>query len=192
MLEFDASTHVYRWNGSPVPSVTQILAPLGSDFRFVKPDVLDRSRDLGQAVHQMIELDAAGVLDESSVTGVLACYLEQWRRFVAATGFRVSYSELRLYSARYGYAGTLDLLGVLDRHETLIDTKTGAVPRVAKPQTAAYANLLVENGMALKSLRRRALDLKPDSWHLSDEYRDPRDLNVFLAALTLHNWRAAA
>lgn len=198
MLAFDEARHVYTWAGAPVPGVTDTLTgALGNDFGFVQADVLERARNLGTAVHRMIELDVAGRLDESSVTGILIGYLGQWRDFLAMTGFMVKQSELRLYSKRYGYAGTLDLLGDFPGVrpadlETLIDTKSGAVPRTARPQTAAYSNLLVENGICSRPPRRRALALKHDDWKLSEPYTDPRDMNVFLAALTLNNWKAAA
>lgn len=192
MLSFDPIKHEYRWNGARVPSVTQILHPL-SDFSMVNPVVLDASRDLGVAVHAMIDLDVRRDLDEDSLDGPLPSFLCQWRAFLSDTGFKPLRSELKLYSSRYGFAGTLDLFGELDGHQTLIDTKSGAVPKTARPQTAGYKQLLEEAGIgAGRPIRRRALDLKADSWRLLPEYKDPNDLRVFLAALTLHNFKAAA
>lgn len=198
MLKFDASAHRYTWNGSPVPSVTDVLAPL-SDFRFVKDDVMRAARDLGSAVHRAIELDSLGDLDDASLDPALVGFVEQYRAFERETGFETAYTELRLFSARYGYAGTMDIVGTFpdDRERgvfSLVDTKSGAVPKTARPQTAGYANLLVENRIApdMRNVRRFALDLKRERWALSPEYRDPNDLRVFLAALTLHNFKAAA
>ncbi len=193
MLTFDARAHAYRWKGAVVPGVTSVLRGALGDggLRFAKPDDLARARDLGTAVHRMIELEAAGDLDESSLVEPLPGYLMQWRAFVRQTGFTVKRCELQLYSLRYGYAGTLDLLGDLGG-DALLDTKAGAVPRSARPQTAAYAQLLVENGICATTPKRYVLDLKPDRWSLSSEYRDPNDIRLFLAALTIHRFKEAA
>lgn len=186
-LAFDEALHRYTVKGRTVPSVTQILDPL-IDFSMVDREVLERARRLGTAVHRLIELEVAGTLDESSVSGILVGFLEQWRDFVKVTGFRTLHNELRLYSARYGYAGTMDLHGMLD-DETLIDTKSGATPKTAGLQTAAYHQLGVENGYFPPTTRRRVLDLKEDSWKLSKPYTGTNDLRVFLSQLNVHNWK---
>lgn len=186
MLTFNEERHEYRWNGGIVPSVTQVLAPL-VDFSMVPPDALEFGRDRGKAVHKMIELDVRGELDETSVHGVLLGYLEQWREFLAVTGFVAEASEEVLYSTRYGYAGTLDLRGRIGRKKTLIDTKSGSIQKAARPQTAAYENLVYENH-GITGMERRCLDLKEKSWKLTNPYRDPSDWRVFLAQLTVHNF----
>jgi len=187
MLTFDPIPHEYRWQNAIVPSVTQIIRPIATDFGFVAPDVLERARQKGDAVALMMELDCARQLDEESLTGPLVGYFKQWRDFLRVTKFQVLHAELPLYSKLYGYAGKFDLFGVLESNEMVIDEKSGAVPKTARPQTAAYAQLIKEEGICAKP-RRRVLDLKEDSWKLSDEYRDPGDLKVFLSCLTLHNF----
>lgn len=186
-LAFDEAAHRYTVQGRTVPSVTQILDPL-CDFSMVDRQALERARQLGTAVHRMIELEVAGTLDESTVRGPLVGFLQQWREFVKVTGFRMLHCELRLYSSRYGYAGTMDLHGMLD-DETLIDTKSGATPKTAGLQTAAYHQLGVENSIFPPTTRRRVLDLKENSWRLTKPYTGTGDLRVFLSQLNVHNWQ---
>lgn len=185
MLSFDESKHEYRWKGKVVPSVTQVLKPL-SDYSMVPDEVLNRKRDIGVAVHKAIELDLAGDLDESSIDDIWAGYFEGWKKFKAESGFIVTKSEQKGYSEKYGYAGTLDLLGELPKTgPALIDTKTCAVlmPSVG-PQTAAYAEIAKQ-----PRINRYALQLSPEGLYSLAPCQDKADWAIFQAALTLHKWR---
>jgi len=80
MLTFDEPSHVYRWRGEVVPSVTQILSPL-VNYAMVPPEALERARLLGQAVHRMTELHDLDDLDEDSLTPEMLPYLAGWKKF---------------------------------------------------------------------------------------------------------------
>lgn len=194
-LEFDSVAHRYTLNGAPVPSVTDVLAPISAaHYRGVDAEVMARAALLGQATHKLIELDVRDTLDEDALDDTLRPYLAMWRRFRATSGFRPVLSEFRVASARYGYAGTLDLFGELHGRAALIDAKrTAAVPRTAGPQTAGYEIALRETAPDLTppAVDRYALHLTPERWQLVP-FRDPNDQRVFLSALTLHNWSHAA
>jgi hypothetical protein len=198
-LQFDAAAHRYTLDGRRLPSVTEILAPItAQEYRGVDRETMERAALLGQAVHKLIELDIAGTLDEDALDGGLRPYLAQWRQFLSQSGFTPVLSERRVHSARYGYAGTPDLFGILNADAALIDAKrTAAVPRSAGPQTAGYEQALRENcpdvvsqcasGSGDGRIYRYALHLTPERWRLVPQ-KDPNDLRVFLAALTLHNY----
>lgn len=189
-LQFDEVEHEYRLDGNVLPGVTTVLRPITAhEYRAVDRETMERSALLGKAVHKLIELDIAGTLDEDPLDDSLRPYLAQWRQFRAQSGFQVIHSECRVHSARYGYAGTLDLAGTLNGTRAIIDAKrTAAVPRSAGPQTAAYRAALAElyDGEWQVS-DRYALHLTPERWRLVPQ-KDPNDLRVFLAALTLHNY----
>ncbi|WP_343792937.1 hypothetical protein [Dokdonella soli] len=177
-----------------VPSVTQILGPLSAaEYRGVPADVMEAAAQLGTAVHKLIELDVRGELDEDSVTGALLPYLGMWREFRAQSGFEPAASEWRVHSARYGYAGTLDLFGRLNDRWVLIDAKrTAKVPRIAGPQTAGYEIALRESAPIVSfeagaAIDRYALHLTPERWQLVP-FRSPNDSRVFLSALTVHTF----
>lgn len=185
MLTFDAPTHTYRYNGALVPSVTQILAPL-TDLSMIPPAVLERKRNIGTWVHEAIELDLADNLDEDSIEDDWRGYFNGWRKFQAESGFVMLDNEAKVYSKKYGFAGTLDLYGSLPLADrALIDTKCVATlyPSVG-PQTAAYAE-----AHGVPKAKRFALQLKPDGKYELHPCTGRNDLNVFLAALTLFNWR---
>lgn len=189
-LQFDAELHRYTLDGRQLPSVTEILRPVTEhEYRGVDREVMDRAALLGTAVHKLIELDIAGTLDEDALDDSLRPYLAQWRQFRAQSGFLPIYSEQRVHSMKYGYAGTLDLAGKLNGMPAVVDAKrTTAVPRSAGPQTAAYRYALAEvfDG-DWQVADRYALHLTPERWRLVPQ-KDPNDLRVFLASLTLHNY----
>jgi hypothetical protein len=203
-LTYNDDLHEYRVNGAVVPSVTQILAPLSAmEYRGVDPDVMDRAAQLGKAVHRMIELDIAGMLDVDALSDLLRPYFVAWRNFRALSGFRALLSEQRVLSARYGYAGMLDLFGALNGDAALIDAKrTAQVPRTAGPQTAGYELALresmpeavaeVASGPRGGRIKRYALHLQPEGKWTLVPFRDPNDQRVFLSALTLNTWSKAA
>lgn len=195
-LSYDDALHEYRYDGNVVPSVTQVLSRLSAvQYRGADPDAMERAATLGKAVHRMIELDLRGVLDTTSLSEELAIYFVAWRDFMATSGFLPIRSEQRVYSQRYGYAGTLDLFGRLDRLALIDAKRTIAVPRTAGPQTAAYEAALRESLPELTGaapIDRYALHLRADgTWRLVP-FRDRVDLRVFLAQITTHQWLQAA
>jgi hypothetical protein len=193
MIHFDADSHTYTLDGQRLPSVTEVLKPLSDiEYRCVDKAVMERAATLGKAVHKLIELDLGAELDEDGLDDALRPYLAQWRAFRALSGFDALLSEQAVHSAKYGYAGTLDLFGTLNGRHVLIDAKrTAAVPRTAGPQTAGYEIALRESSGNAKWLaqpiHRYALHLTPERWTLVP-FKDPSDSRVYLSALTLHNW----
>lgn len=189
-LQYDDATHTYTIGGRRLPSVTEVLGPITAhEYHGVNLDVMERAALLGKAVHKLIELDIAGTLDDDALDDALRPYLAQWRQFRQQSGFKAMFSEQRVHSPKWGYAGTYDLIGSLNRKFALIDCKrTCAVPRSAGPQTAAYVQAIRENSFDLPAdIDRYVLHLTPERWRLVPQ-KDPNDLRVFLAALTLHNY----
>jgi hypothetical protein len=196
-LAFDAERHEYTLGVRRLPSVTEILRPVSMfEYRHVSASVMERASSLGRAVHSLIELDIAGTLDEDALDDSFRPYLTSWRQFRAQSGFVPVLSEARVHSVRYGFAGTLDLLGAMNGRLTLIDAKrTAQVPRSAGPQTAGYEIALRESRSVMikesGSVARFALHLMPERWQLVP-FRDPNDKRVFLSALTIHNYMEKA
>jgi hypothetical protein len=121
----------------------------------------------------------------------LALYVEGYRSFLTDSGFQVVHSEKRVGSVMYQYCGTLDLFGVLKRGKAVLDIKsTAALPRIVGPQCAAYGQALYET-TGDKATRRYCLHLKPQGYKLVEQ-TNVQDFNVFLSALNIHRWRAAA
>lgn len=195
-LRYDDALHEYRWDGAVVPSVTQVLARLSAEeYRFVDKSLMEEAALLGTAAHKMIELDLRGDLDVDALSDGLQVYYAAWQNFRRLSGFQMVLSEARVYSAKYGYAGTLDLAGWLNDRFVIIDAKrTAAVPRTAGPQTAGYLQALREHAEDAvlwpqdTPIDRYALHLRSDgTWRLVP-FTDKSDLRVFLACKTLHDW----
>ena len=183
MLTFDEPTHTYRWNGVIVPSVTTIIKPLTS-FDGIPPDVLERKRQIGVAVHYACELIDQNRLDASSVAPEIAGYLVAYREFLAAKKPEWALIESRVYHP-IGFAGTLDCAGEMDGGPALLDRKTGPESPAIGVQLAAYlkaANLP-------PNTRRYALHLREDGTYRLVEHTDRNDWPTFLSCLNLHNWR---
>ncbi len=185
-VQFDADTHTYRSAGRVLPSVTTILSPL-QDWSRVDPVRLADAAHLGSCVHRMIELDVLRLLDVDALDATLRPYFDAWRDFLRVTRFNPMLSEQPLASERYSYAGTPDLYGTLGAAHLLLDIKTGAIPRTAPLQLAAYLQLGVENELFRRTAERRVLHMPGGEWRLSDPYTGSDDLHVFLAQRTVFN-----
>lgn len=187
-LVFNEQDHTYTYDGALVPNVTSILDPI-SELDGIPRSVLEEAAARGTAVHRAVELHLLGDLDESSLHPDVAVRFHQFLRFVRETGFRSEFSEQRVFCEKYKYAGTLDLVGRLARRRAMVDIKaTSALPRTAGPQTAAYEHAFRPR-VGGREMPRYALQLLPDRYVLHP-LEDARDFRVFLACLTVHNWRS--
>lgn len=187
----DPDRHEY-WHGTArLPSVTETIAHLGDGLAGIPPAVLEHARQRGTAVHAAIQYHHEGDLVMESLDTEIVPYFEAWLRFVEETGFRVLGAEQPMMSRTYRYAGTPDAWGEMGGDLWLPDLKTTATmaPKVAV-QTSAYQRLLHEN--TNRKARRAGLQLRADGTYRFHPYApadDARDFSVFMAALTVHNWR---
>lgn len=187
MLTFDETKHEYRWNGSVVPSVTQILSPM-VDYSMINPAVLIRAQMLGTYVHRTTELYDQDDLDMDTLPEEIAPYLNAWIKFKKECEFEPATIEQKLYHKVLGYSGTSDRTGMVRGRLAVVDIKKMAqLGPVIGMQLAAYQELHKQDGA--KVLDRYALGLRPDGTYRMVPYNDPSDLPAFLSLLTLRNWR---
>lgn len=186
-LRFDAEQHRYFVGERELPGVTTVLRMLDR-FERVPPAVLEAAREFGQHVHLACELDNQGVLDEDSLDAPLVPYLQAWRRFRSESGFIVLGSEQRVVHRTLSYAGTLDVIGTFHDYLSVLDIKSGILPRTVGYQTAAYAEAYgAQHGK--KPARRYCLQLNPE---FSNGYKLHRltkttDYNMWISCLNV--WR---
>lgn len=137
-LTFEPEAHVYHLNGQRLPSVTQVLEPL-INYDGVPNGILQHAADRGTAVHLATEFWDDGDLDEESIDPEVLPYVQAWQRFRAESGFEVLRSEVRVYSERHRYAGTVDCIGTLRGRLIMVEKKTTAVLHPATAiQVSAY------------------------------------------------------
>lgn len=189
MLTFDELKHEYRHNGRTVHSVTQILQHAGLiDLSMVKEDVLEYRRVLGTAVHRATELYDQDDLDIESLDDRIRPYLDAWIKFKKDTQIVIEENELRLFHPIYRFAGTLDRVGKIGKDRALIDLKTGLMYPSYGPQTAAYKSAY-ELQKKKKVQKRYTVQLKDDGNYRLEPMTDEDDWSVFLACLTLKNFK---
>jgi hypothetical protein len=195
MLSFDEAAHQYFWQGKPVVNVTRVLKPL-VDYSHIPDAVLETARRKGVAVHRMVELDAAGDLDTTTIPDWMQGCYRALCRFKDETGFEVWASERKLYHPNYQYAGTLDLVGLMPKLKNaqgpcLVDLKRSfyAGP-VIGVQLAAYKEPWDKaEGKDMRIRHRFALRLDEDGKYRLEPFEDTADFSVFLSLLTIHNWK---
>lgn len=191
-LFFDPIHHIYTLNGLRVRSVTQILQEAGLvDYSHVPAMVLEAARKFGTAVHKATELYDLDNLDESILDNALRPYLDGWKKFRKDTGVIIEAVEEMVCSEKYRFAGKPDRRVILDKRGILdIKTSFEMLPAV-RLQTAGY-ELAYNEGRAVKdkSHRRLAVLLNDDGGgYKIEEYRNKNDANIFLAALTICNFK---
>lgn len=129
--EFDSITHIYKINGHVVPNVTAVLADLipgwrASEFFLGK----------GRAVHACAAMVARGIAFEHDLR--IAGQVEAVRRFFRYVQPEVVEIEQQVYSERYLYAGTTDLVAIINKWPMIVDYKA-TITASTIYQCAAYA-----------------------------------------------------
>lgn len=190
MNAFDPDTYTYTIDGRAVPSVTTVLNDLLPCFQ-AGEWYLNR----GIAVHACCAMIARGKAFEHDpeIDGqVRAC-----RRFFAEVKPVVIDVERRLYSTRYGFAGTFDMVCKIDGRVVLLDWKA-SFNKSLPYQLAGYA-LLNEGCIGNQAIKYGCgVQLCDDgTYHMSHEkphgFYDLRSYkNGFLALLSAYNIRKNA
>lgn len=183
VYHFDEGAHVYTVDGVPVPSVTQLLKPIGTDFSMIRPDVLERKRQLGTSVHLACEYDDEGELGDcdDEVLG----YVNGWRMFRSDNAVDVVHNEKQLFHESLRFAGTLDRVVVMQGQQWIVDIKTAAEPVPSYGvQLSGYQLLL-----GVEKIRRATVHLRPDGTYKMCEFKNPNDMACFRALLSLNQWK---
>jgi aryl carrier-like protein len=182
-LTFSAQAHEYRLDGRVIPSVTQVLKEAGLIGQYAAGE--SWRAEMGTAVHRAAELDDENDLDEAALDPRLLPYLNQWREARKALRLEFLGLELTLADEVYGYGGTLDRVAVLGDtgRPAVIDLKTGTPERWAALQLAGYARFVPFD------VDRLVIQLPHEGKFKVHKYEDPRDADIFLAAVTVTAWK---
>lgn len=174
--------------GRMYPRVTSILESAGIAVFY---DMAEREYYLGrgQAVHLATALSDQGILNEATVEDDIRPYLQGWRCFVDDTDITFDAVEQTVFSAIYGYAGTLDRVGILNGNHCIIDIKTGPKNPATGIQLAAYKVAYLDGGPMGHAYNRYAVHLTREGKYSLVQYGNHTDRNVFLSALTVYRWQ---
>jgi hypothetical protein len=180
MLIFDKNKHAYHYGGIKVPSVTQVLSQL-TNFDSIPFEVLEHARKRGTAVHYGCELIDNDNIDWAGVHPEIEPYLLSWVKFKKDNNFNPVENEKRVYNQKYGFAGTLDVIGIVNNEKWLIDRKaTATISPITALQTAAYNSCLDSDH------RRFCIQLKKTGDYELVEYKNKGDFTEFLVMLNAY------
>ena len=186
-LTFDEKGHIYRLDGMVIPSVTTLMKPLSLDFyRMVDPMVLDRAAKRGTAIHNALEnYTRFGIEDiEPEYDGYFESFRQWWelrKPFPLATERRVYHKILR-------YAGTVDLLCLIDGRLTLVDYKTSAQvnEKLCAVQLEGYDRAYESHGLKVEN--RLILHLSKTGYQEVPFKRSSKCWSVLSALMTVRNY----
>ncbi|MBQ9458306.1 MAG: hypothetical protein IJU66_00050 [Oscillospiraceae bacterium] len=136
-IEFDAEKHQYYVDENPVPSVTQICAPLGADYDEPDDDMLEltveAAADRGATMHAYIEYRLSGGEPEDfELPSQYQGYADAVELFLAEHTI-TPYGIEQPIACEY-YAGTPDLTCEFDGFDSILDWKF--VSQIAKSKVA--------------------------------------------------------
>lgn len=192
LFKFDAVNHEYSYAGVVWPSTTQLLQEFGLvDYSGVPAERLEYKRVLGTAVDLACHYLDKRILDESSLSKPIVPYVEAYKLFCECTGFEIDEekSSIPMCSATWAFAGTNDMVGMLDGELVIIDRKClWQLKQSGHIQTASY-KILVEENFKVKIKHRYLLQLKGTGHYELVESKSHEDQNIFLACVVLHHWK---
>lgn len=197
-IHFDPEKHIYTVDGMVKPSVTKILGEwtrLESHGIVVNNytgktlpiGLFDAGADHGTAVHlaAVYLLNGQG-LDWDALDPSLVHPLRELERWVKDYDVEPCETEIMLYNSQWDYTGTIDLIARVKGKYAVVDYKSGVMPKLGGPQTAAYKELAAFAGYG--KLHRYVLRLPKTGEYKFKEYKDSADWAFFQARLFCHNY----
>ena len=187
-LTFEERAHIYRLDDMVVPSVTTLMKPLSEDYyQGISTEVLTMAAARGTAVHNAIENYVRfGIEDiDPQYEGYLTAFKKWW-------GLRkpeVIATEQKVYHKILRYAGTADLLAVINGRLTMVDFKTSAQvnTKLCDVQLEGYDRAFESHGIKVED--RLILHLKrTEDFSEVPFKRSAKSWSVLSALLTIHNY----
>jgi hypothetical protein len=182
--DYDAGTHTYRIDGRVVPSVTQVLRDVLPSWQ-----ASEWHLQRGRAVHACCAMIARGQSFEHDpqIDGQVAAA----RLWFAQVAPEIIVVERPMFSRRYQFAGTPDLVARIGSHVCVTDFKAHLTPSV-RYQTGAYGLLYSEHAGCPAPAWGVGVELHEDgSYRMSERYPIGQAGREFLALLTSFNIRRA-
>lgn len=202
-LLFNEERHEYSLlvNGEyqVIPGVTEILDHSGiTDLSYVDNFVLERARKRGHEVHKITELHDRGEVSipDDYDQHKYYPYLQAWCEFLEDFDPEIKEIEVKVCSRKHFYAGTIDRIVSLaidnkPKQDYILDIKCGGEYASYGIQLAAYAYAYKEEMGQDAMFPRMCLHLTKEGGYYPHLYERPDDIDVFLSALTVVNWKDA-
>lgn len=176
-LIFDPIKHEYFFGEKKLPSVTDIVGDICGTPQYATE--LDMQK--GSMVHKALAMYLRGNLH--SVEARIQGKVEAGKKAIKELSLvDFTFLEKKIYHPLYQFAGTPDVI-VGDR---LIDWKSGHYPSV-EPQFGGYVLLLETQKHKIKNCLE--IVLSDDGTYKVTEYKPARCKGLFLACMTIFQWR---
>ena len=204
MLTFKEDSHIYAWDGQPVPSVTQVLNEFikvsgrgiyvnTRSGTAIDAQTFENAQDFGTAMHMAAALILRGqgvewnMLDEA-----LVAPLRQFEKWIDDYKIKPLHIEQPFFSLKQSVAGTPDIIGDVRgmKHLSIIDIKTGLKNDMVGPQLAGYEILFREQEVYRKPIFRHELILPRDGSPYKFTLKNSlHDGTYFLTKLFQYNFK---
>lgn len=191
-IDFDSERHIYTLNGIQLPSVTQIMEPMSLIlYQGIPQETLYGAADRGTRAHEQISnyvLYGVAEYDEDTKP-----YFEAFLEFESRYHPVWIASEYRTFHKALRYAGTIDLIGLIDPDDgtgvDVIDLKCTSVYHkvMLSTQLAGYCESLKSHGIQVR--RRYGLQLCKNGKSRFEQVDD--GYKTFLHCLAIYNAMAA-
>ena len=188
-LTFDERSHIYRLNGSEIPSVTTLMQPLSDKvYGSIDKETLSNAANKGTIVHNAIEnfLDF-GIEDiDSANEGFFDAFLDWYHKFQPV----VIGTELCSYHKQLRYAGKTDLICQIRGATTIIDYKTTSAVNsmLCGVQLEGYARMWQSHGVKIDD--RAILHLRRDGKFTMNHYpQNAECYSVLSSLITIRNYQ---
>jgi len=170
--------------------VTEALGlAFGDQFAGIPEYIMAFAKARGTAVHAACHYDDEGDLDGGSLDEEVRPYLLAWRRFKAESGAEVVGAEISVASKRHRFVGTLDRVLIVNGNLCVADLKaTASISPLVALQTAGY-QIAWEEERRGKIGVRCCVQIRGDATYRVEWYREKTDKAVFLAAVTVAQWK---
>lgn len=188
MKSFDEEKHIYRVPSGRLPGATDIIKSEG----MVNSDwFTEEACWRGKMVHEAVRRINRGTYDDEATAFMIAQgfagYVTSYILFLKLTGFEIVGCEEPLFDD--AFACMPDSWGKLNGLNSIVEYKTGAVPKWAKIQTALQARALKKD-RGFIAHRRHGLQLMKDGSlaKLTPPYQDDDDYAAMSMVQSFH-WK---
>ena len=219
VVKFDRVRHAYSLNGEALPSVTQVLPEIPAEM-LLSQRFIDKT-NIGTRVHfacEVLDNDVIGwkplkkkfTLSTADLDYVCKKirnkpdfpykdlvpedlpYINAWVKFRNEMNPEIFRVEERVFSEKYGFAGTVDRVLAIKSLMFIADIKTSTeVSPGAALQTAGYVLAFKERNPKFAEVGRSIVHLLPTgaySWKPYPKATFMHDVNVFLSKVVSFKW----
>jgi len=162
MIDFNEGLHEYTLEGIHIPSMSELLIPVTSDFEYPA-----RYAERGTAVHTLTELWDQGLFFPELADDELTTYMFGYEDFHDTHDVEIISIEKMVFNKELFYAGRLDRIWLIDNKKHLTDVKTGGKYKQHLFQVCGY-KMASEEVEEVSNLYINPYSQKLETWSKKD------------------------